>query len=160
MSIVCHLPTKILLVITPGQKTEQKAMHVKNIFLLVLLSTLSISVSAQNADSLLLENFKQSVIKRFDYPNELVNRCSGTSVILKINVNAKGEVVDMKLSDSADPFFVIEWLSKEKEMNVISLKRYISPLWVLSPTSRHVLRLCYFKTVLKVVGDNTNKGTN
>lgn len=100
-------------------------MDVKRIFLLVLLSTLSISVSAQNADSLLLDNFKQSVIKRFDYPNELVKRCSGTSVVLKINVNAKGDVVDMKLSDSADPFFVIEWLSKEKEMDVISLKRYI-----------------------------------
>lgn len=51
MSIVCHLPTKILLVITPGQKPEQKDMDVKRIFLLAFFSIISLGASAQNVDS-------------------------------------------------------------------------------------------------------------
>jgi hypothetical protein len=41
----------------------------------------------------------------------------------------------------------------------LQLFTQFSPLLVLSPTSRHALMICYFKIVLKVVGDNTNNGT-
>ncbi|MFA6248787.1 MAG: hypothetical protein WC615_17725 [Mucilaginibacter sp.] len=57
-------------------------------------------------------------------------------------------------SEPVEDFTLGKWFDKLTMTN----KSIISPLLVLSPTSRHALRLCNFKTVLNVVGDNTNNG--
>lgn len=98
---------------------------IRKIFLSVCLLVLSGSAFAQSADSL-LNNFGNSILKKMPYPPELVNSCTPTFTILKITVNKSGEIANTQLSDSADPLFVIEWLSKKKFIDFSALKKYIN----------------------------------
>lgn len=113
---------------------------IKKLLVSIILSTLFLNVSAQTTDSL-LTNFKNSIVKHLSYPPELIHRCTATSTILKISVDAKGEVIDMNLSDSADPLFVIEWLSKLKAMDTASLKKYIKLKGIKN--ANVLLPICY-----------------
>ena len=94
------------------------------LFVSIVCSITITSASAQNADSL-LSNFKNSAIRRINYPEGLIKRCIATTTLLKIKTNDHAEIVDMKLSDSADPLFIIEWLSALRDIDTLSLKKFI-----------------------------------
>lgn len=99
-------------------------MAVKRAILIIGLFISCFSALAQTTDSL-LSDFNNSFIRQFNYPNELVNNCVATQTVLKIEIAANGTISSMKLSDSADPLFLIEWLAKSPQMDISSLKKYI-----------------------------------
>ncbi len=97
---------------------------IKKLVGLICFAIVSGNALAQTTDSLLTD-FGNSITKKLIYPSELITRCAPTFTILKIRVDNQGEIADMKLSDSADPLFVVEWLSKIKTINKGPLKKYI-----------------------------------
>jgi len=107
------------------------ALPIKKVIFLAGFLALSGNIFAQNADSL-LNDFGNSILKKMHYPNELVSRCTPTFTVLKITVDKEGEIANMQLSDSADPLFVVEWLSKKKLIDLSSLKKYIKKYSIAS----------------------------
>ena|ERR1700744_974531 len=106
---------------------------IKKIVAAVCFVIISGNALAQTTDSLLTD-FGNSITKKLVYPNELITRCEPTFAILKMRVDNQGEIVDMKLSDSANPLFVVEWLSKIKNINTGPLKKYIKQYAISNTT--------------------------
>ena len=72
-----------------------------------------------------LEKFADSYRFRVGYPSKLIENCIPTAAMLKIVVGDKSEVVEMALSDSADPALQKAFLSAKSRLDLKSLNAYL-----------------------------------
>ncbi|HEY0897614.1 MAG TPA: hypothetical protein VGE15_13735 [Sphingobacteriaceae bacterium] len=57
-----------------------------------------------------MQQFQGSLVANLHYPDFLTERCMATCTVLKIDIDAKGKVQGLTLSDSADPTFNMEFI--------------------------------------------------
>lgn len=98
-------------------------MKVKMFCLLWGLSLLCIKGYAQSADSL-IRRFHKSIQNNVHYSDTLEIDCVSTYTILKAEVTEAGEVVNLMLSDSADPRFNLAFITQLSKFDVAALKAY------------------------------------
>jgi hypothetical protein len=98
-------------------------MRTKIILTLGLILLISTNCLSQTTDSL-IRSFDLSFSKQINYPYTLSKNCIPTITILKIDINQDSHITAMKLSDSADPLFNIEFIKVIPGLDAKSIEKY------------------------------------
>lgn len=90
-------------------------------FLLILFS--SNKANAQSDDSQ-LNKFLTSIAIYFQYPEQLRKNCIPTIALMKINLDKKGKIDHMDVSDSADMLFKLNFQTASSKFDKKSLEAF------------------------------------
>lgn len=96
--------------------------YIKKTVLWIFLLSSSLSSHAQTSDSL-VQQFQGSLVANLNYPQFLLDRCMATITVVKVEIDAKGKVQSITLSDSADPTFNMEFIFVVDKLDKAALER-------------------------------------
>jgi len=100
-------------------------MNLKKTIIVVTMMAFSHRGFGQVKDEALLNKFVNSVATNISYPSDLVTLCKPTYTFMKISIDNECKVDQMLISDSADKLLTLEFLSKQKNFDKVSLEQYL-----------------------------------
>ena len=96
--------------------------HIKKVVLWIFLLSSNFGSQAQTSDNL-VHQFQGSLVAHLNYPEFLLDRCMATITVVKAEVDAKGKVQSITLSDSADPTFNMEFIFIVDKLDKAALEK-------------------------------------
>ncbi len=102
---------------------NMKYQFKKKVIVCITLMCITLLASAQKADTV-LNKFYMSILTNLNYPQFLVDNCVPTVTMLKVEIDEKGLVKEIKMSDSADLLVRVQFTSIMDKLDTSSFQKY------------------------------------
>jgi hypothetical protein len=87
--------------------------------------------------------FARSFSSIIDYPIELIRNCMPVFCLIKVQVDSAKNILDMKLSDSADPTMIKEFNNHKHSLDIKLLKNYLDIEYANNSCTTYLIPLSY-----------------
>ncbi len=98
---------------------------------------------AQNNSNKDYEKFVRRFPMTIYYPPELIRSCTPVACLIKFRVDSQKNVIDMKLSDSADSLMKAEFTRHKSNLDIKLLESFIKNEYIANRCDTYVIPLSY-----------------